>query len=186
MGNIVFPKPVKLICSIISSQENIFSEALICLMKAFGRVDFESNYQAFDYTDYYQAEMGTNLKQKIVSFEKLISPDHLTQIKKETNQLEFELSNDPKSVFSKEIKRKVNFDPGYLTLSKFVIASTKNGPARIYLDGGIFAEIMLSYTNRSFRPLEWTYRNYQTELFLDFFNQVRKVYKDQIRQNNEK
>ena len=81
----------------------------------------------------------------------------------------------------KEIKRKVNFDPGYLTLSKFILASTKDGPARIYLIQGIYAEITLRFVKKSFRPLEWTYRNYQTDSYIGFLNEAREEYKKQFK-----
>lgn len=182
MGQIFYPKPVKLIFSIISAREEMFIEAKNCLNNYFGKIDMESNYQAFDFTDYYQKEMGEHLNQKLVSFQELILPHRLSQIKNDSNQLELGISrenNQNKAV--KEIKRKVNFDPGYLTLSKFILASTKNGPARIYLKQGIYAEITLRFTNKSFCPLEWTYRNYQTDSYIAFLNQVRENYRKQLK-----
>ena len=182
MGKITYPHPVKLIFSIISTQEFLFQEAKNRLMNLFGKIDMESKYQSFDYTDYYQEELGEDLQQLLVSFEKLVIPDRLSQIKFESNQLEITLSkNDHQGKNVSGIKRKVNFDPGYLTLGKFILASTKNGPARIYLQRGIYAEITLQFFQKSFQPLRWTYLNYRTETYIHYFNQVREKYKEDLR-----
>lgn len=186
MGKIIYPNPVKLIFSIISAQESFFQGAKNKLTDLFGKIDMESGYQAFDFTDYYREEIGDHLKQLMVSFEKLILPDRLSQIKIESNQLEFALSkNDDQDKNVHGIKRKVNFDPGYLTLGKFILASTKNGPARIYLRQGIYAEITLRFSNKTFQPLRWTYMNYQTDTYIHYFNQVREKYKEDLRELRE-
>ena len=41
--------------------------------------------------------------------------------------------------------RPLNLDPGYLTLGKLVLASTKDFAHRIYLGRGIYAEMTLFY-----------------------------------------
>jgi hypothetical protein len=181
MGKIIYPNPVKLIFSIISGEDKLFLKAKGLLITFFGIIDIESDFQPFDYTSYYRDEMGEGLKQKLVSFEKLIFPDQLSQIKCSSNKWEF-LFNSYRthSYTSGEKKRKVNFDPGYLTLNKFILASTKDGPARIYLKRGIFAEITLRFINKTYCPLEWTYQNYKTESYISFLNKVREQYKKQI------
>lgn len=185
MGKIVYPKPVKLIFSIISAKDKLFFRAKDLLMTSFGEIDMESDFQLFDYTSYYREEMGEGLRQKLVSFGKLIFPDQLAQIKLESNKWEFLCSSDTVSVsILSAKKREVNLDPGYLTLNKFILASTKNGPARIYLKDGIYAEITLRFIKKTFRPLEWTYQNYQSELYIVFLNKVREEYKKQIRNYN--
>jgi len=79
----------------------------------------------FTFTDYYDDEMGENLKKQFLSFEKLIMPDQLADIKNSTNEIE--------TKYSIEGKRTVNLDPGYLEESKLILASTKNFSHRIYL-----------------------------------------------------
>ena len=184
MGKIIKPKPVKLIMSIISSIEGLFSEAKVVLSDYFGPIDMESPYQWFDFTDYYLEEMGPNLKQKLISFNQLIPPNTITNIKAQSNQLEIDFSRSqkpPNSMKNNLVSRPINFDPGYLTLNKFILASTKNGPARIYIDQGIYAEITLQFFKQSFQGHQWTYQNYQTTCFIDFLNSVRKKYKEQLK-----
>ena len=182
MGKIFSPNPVKLVFSIISAEDELFCEAKDLLINYFGNIDMESDFQPFDYTSYYRDEMGDNLKQKLVSFQKLISPDLLSNIKIKSNEWEmiFSIKSDCSDKVL-EKKRRVNLDPGYITLSKFILASTKDGPARIYLKQGIYAEITLRFMNSTYNPLEWTYQNYKTELYISFLNRVREQYKREIR-----
>lgn len=181
MGQIHYPKPVKLIFSIISSSEYLFLDSKKRLTNIFGKIDMESEYQNFNFTDYYKEEMGDFLKQQLISFEKLILPTNLSKIKHLSNQMEIEITANDKGIDLKKIeKRTINFDPGYLTLSKFILASTKNGSARIYLNDGIYSEITLSFVRKTYRPLDWTYYNYQTDLYIGFLNKVRERYKEQL------
>ena len=183
MGKILPPNPVKLIFSIISAEDDLFYEAKDLLISYFGNIDMESDFQPFDYTSYYRDEMGDRLKQKLISFQKLILPDRLSNIKIKSNEWELILSNARNDCIDKvlEKKRRVNLDPGYITLNKFILASTKNGPARIYLKQGIYAEITLRFMNSTYNPLEWTYQNYKTELYISFLNSAREQYKREIR-----
>ncbi len=182
MGKIICPNPVKLIFSIISAEDKLFYESKCLLMEHFGNIDMESDYQPFDYTSYYRNEMGDNLKQILISFEELFLPDQITQIKLKSNKWEYLFcENEYNSNQPIEKQRRVNFDPGYIALDKFILASTKNGPARIYICQGIYAEITLRFVNGTFCPIDWTYPNYKTESYICFLNKVRDKYKKQIK-----
>lgn len=187
MGKINFPKPAKLIISMISSDVYLFNFFKEALIKSFSKVDLESNIQPFNFTNYYEKEFGKDLIQKLFSFDFLIKPDQLPEIKKITNDLENNLII--KKNIEKDIslnRRKINLDPGYITLNKFILASTKNGPSRIYLDNGIYAEITLRFINKSFVPGEYTYSNYKTLEYINFLNKVRQRYKLQLRKYLDK
>ena len=178
MGNIFFPKPVKLVISMISSKESMFAVYEALLEKNFGQIDGKSHIQPFDFTDYYEEEFGKQLLQKIISFKNLIECGKLADIKIITNNLEnYILENDTLTN-----KRNINLDPGYINLDKFILASTKNGPSRIYLQKGIYAEITLRFQNKSFIPAEFTYLNYQSEEYIHFLNSVRHNYKLKLRE----
>jgi len=122
----------------------------------------------FNHTDYYAAQMGTNLKRKFISFSKAIPIQELYRIKLYTNRLE--------TRFLMAKLRQVNIDPGYLDLAKLVLATTKDYAHRIFLGKGIFAEIALTYRANSFSPNEWTYPDYRSKEYIDIFNQIRKLY----------
>ena len=129
MGTATFPHPVKLITGIIASSENGFSESEALLQKEFGSIDYKSDILKFDFTNYYQKDMGSGLKRCFFSFERLIDPADLADVKLITNKLE-----DGISKAISDAKRPVNIDPGYLSDAKLVLASTKNHSHRIYLD----------------------------------------------------
>jgi len=75
-------------------------------------------------------EMGKPLFRQFLSFEKLISPEQLVEIKLFTNQLEQESAEQG--------RRRVNLDPGYLSLDHLVLATGKPCAHRIYLSQGIW------------------------------------------------
>ena len=166
---------VKLIIGFIFKEERIFNKIKVILEKRFGKIDFESQILSFNHTTYYAEEFGKHLKRRFVSFKKLISPSKLPEIKIITNKLEKKLS--------KGLKRTINIDPGYLNLSKLVLASTKDYKHRIYLNKGIYSEVTLFYGNKSFRPWEWTYPDYGTCEYIAIFNKIRGIYAIQIKTN---
>jgi hypothetical protein len=172
MGEIRPYLPVKLIIGFIFSDQTYLDKARRVLEKRFGRSDLKSQTLSFIHTDYYEKELGKDLKRKFFSFQRLICASDLPKIKIFTNGLETRLSQDS--------KRKINIDPGYLELSKLVLASTKNYKHRIYQERGIFAEATLYYQNNSYMGWEWTYPDYKTKEYIEIFNQIREIYQQQI------
>lgn len=67
-------------------------------------------------------------------------------------------------------------------MAKLVLASTKDFMHRIYLDHGIYAEITLTYQNKSFRSWDWTYPDYKTQEYIDIFNKIREIFRGQIKE----
>ena len=182
MGKIFLAKPAKLIISMITSDKCLFGLYKEALIKYFGEVDVESNAQPFDFTDYYEEEFGKNLMQKLFSFSTLVRQDELAEIKIITNSIENNFKNENIKNNITHPKRKINLDPGYITLDKYILASTKNGPSRIYLNQGIYAEITLRFINKSFVTCKYTYPNYKTDEYIIFLNSVRQKYKLQLRE----
>ncbi len=167
-------RPVKLIVGMFTGQEELFDTARTELRKAYGPIDHISPVWPFDFTTYYAEEFGENLLRQFITFSELIDPARLSETKLFTNGLEEE--------FASGSKRQINLDPGYIDLSKLVLATTKNHQHRIYLGHGIFAEVTLRFTRKSFRPWEWTYPDYRTDHYIQFFNQVRQTYIEQLRE----
>lgn len=73
--------PAKLICGMISSQNIVFEKAEDSLKDLYGPIDYSSPLITFTFTDYYEKEMGGNLKRKYLSFQELIPPENLSEIK---------------------------------------------------------------------------------------------------------
>jgi len=136
-----------------------------------GGVIKKSDIITFAHTTYYNKEMGENLLRQWVVFEKLIFPDLLIELKHKSNEIE-------KKFLNKNGGRSINIDPGLISLSSVILASTKNYSHRIYLGKGIYAEVTLIYKNGQFRPLEWTYPDYREEIVLQFFTESRTMLKN--------
>ena len=173
MGKILKTNPVKLISGLIFKEQNSLNQAKTALTKNFCEIDFQSQVIAFNYTDYYEKEFGQGLKRVFLSFKKLIQPEELSKIKVLSNKIEKKLSKDN--------KRLINLDPGYIDLAKLVLASTKDYSHRIYLKNGIFAEITLVFKGKSFSQQEWTYPDYKTKEYKEIFNKIRGIYAAQIK-----
>jgi hypothetical protein len=167
MGKISKTAGVKLVIGFIYKDKPVFDKLKLILQRRFGAFDFESAELDFNFTDYYAQEFGTGLKRKFASFKKPVRPEELFKAKLYTNRLEEKSSSAG--------KRKINIDPGYMTLAKLVLASTKDYAHRIYLKKGIYAEITLSYKGHSFQPMEWSYPDFRTQTYLDIFNQIRAL-----------
>lgn len=172
MGSAKNHKRVKLITGLIFKEEAVFSQASKILEKRFGRIDFLSQAISFIHTSFYEREFGSDLKRRFISFEKLIPPDTLPQIKIITNAIEKKLSQNS--------QRRINIDPGYLTEAKLVLATTKDYKHRIYLSKGICAEVTLFFKGQTFNSWEWTYPDYKTDAYIAVFNQIREIYARQI------
>jgi hypothetical protein len=173
MGKLTSPEQVKLIIGFIFQNEGFLKKTEGILRRHFGPIDFESPILPFNYTDYYRKEFGSGLSRKFIAFKKLIPSHSLAAIKILTNKIE--------NGFSQKDQRRINIDPGYLTMAKLVLASTKDYNHRIHLNKGIFAEITLTYQNKSFQPLEWTYPDYRSGEYIRVFQQIRNIYAQQIK-----
>ncbi|MBN2097823.1 MAG: DUF4416 family protein [Candidatus Omnitrophica bacterium] len=167
------PSSVKLLMGAIFSGEGILIKAKQRLSRKFGPIDFQSQTVPFNFTEYYQEEMGPGLWRQFFSFHRLIAPQQLTAVKLYANKLE--------QRFSAAGKRRINLDPGYICAAKLVLASCKDYAHRIYLGQGVFAEITLSFQDGAFRAQPWTYPDYQDPEHLKGFHLIRRAYLEQLR-----
>ena len=167
----------KLIMGVIFHDRGIYEKALSILTEKFGRVDFSTEEFSFTelFSDYYDEEIGGEARRIIFSFENLIDPSLQAEIKTYTNALEAQ--------FSKEGKRLINLDPGFLSHGRLMLATTKKTGFRIPLCDGIYTELTLFYARGAWQKLPWTYRDYQSELVQKFLTKVRKRYLEQRKDN---
>jgi hypothetical protein len=172
MGKPKQPPPVKLIVGMFSSDETLLAVAKGALAQRFGPVDYESELLLFDHTPYYEREFGPNLMRRFVSFSELVVPDRLAVIKRITNELEMNWTVDG--------RRQVNLDPGYVSMGKLVLATTKDYTHRIYLSQGIYAEVTLKYQHGGFHAWEWTYPDYASPRYVEIFTHIRCIYMSQL------
>jgi len=169
MARATEPAPVKLICGMVSSDTRWFAEAVERLGDRFGEADLVSDVVDFDFTHYYDAEMGSPLYRQFASFADEVAPDVLVDAKLATNAIE----GDFAARSAGRPVRPINLDPGYVEPSKLVLASMKNFSHRIYLGRGVYAEVTLLYQKGRWTPLPWTFPDYASPRYHDFLDQVR-------------
>jgi hypothetical protein len=174
MGRVAEFETEKLVLGVLLSEISLRAALLEGLQGLFGSVDFTGPDLPFTSSHYYDAELGASIVRFFLSFRELVDPQTLPEIKIETNRLELRLGSGS--------RRRVNLDPGLLSLSRFVLASTKNSAHRIPLRHGIYAEVTLVYERGSFRPLEWTYPDYRSPGYLQVLGRIRGIYKEQRRE----
>ncbi len=173
MGTAREPTPVKLVISLLTGKPELLPQVKTELSRLFGALDYEGELLPFDHTSYYTPEFGPGLLRQIVTFERLVNPADLPTIKHQTNSLERSLAV--------EGKRQVNIDPGYLSLAKLVLASTKDHGHRLYLGQGIYGEVTLTYRQGRFCPWPWTYPDYASDCYCALFGTIRERYRQQLR-----
>ncbi len=169
------PKPAKLIIGLILKDTTLFEPLTVELSAFYGPLDMVSAWMPFDYTSYYEPEMGAPLLRRMLTFKSLIRQSELPATKLTTNRLE--------ESYSQNGKRRVNIDPGYLLLERLVLASGKNFSHRIYIGDGIYADLTLIYQHGAFVKLPWTYPDYADQPMLEFLLQVRSKYAIDLKTN---
>ena len=189
---LVAPAPkVKLICGMISCREALFAQARDVLGGKFGPCDIVSEVMPFDFTHYYDQEMGSPLYRQFVAFEELRDADMLVEAKVASNQIEATFASDedpsdmpaliPNSGISggmapvtSTMRRPINLDPGYIESGKLVLASMKNFSHRIYMGRGVFGEVTMQYRHGKWEALPWTFPDYASGRYFGFLNEARE------------
>jgi hypothetical protein len=172
------PKPFspgKLVCGILSSAALYFEYAEEKLSGLFGPIDLKSPNREFDATDYYEQEMGPGLRRIFLSFERLIRPEDLSEIKLKTNALEESI----RARFRSE-RRIVNLDPGYLSAAALIMATAKDFSHRVPLQHGIYAHLEFLFHKNGIQLLPWTYPDLRGDRYRAFFLEARRVYSAQL------
>jgi len=162
------PDPAKLVIGMFLNDRSLARPAAEILVDRFGPVDMVSAWFPFDWTSYYEAEMGGPLYRRMFAFRNLIGQGDLAGIKLATNRVELD--------FSENENRRLNLDPGYLVSPRFVLATGKDFTHRIYIGKGIYADLTLVYSRGRFEPLPWTYPDYADRLLVSWLNRVRSKY----------
>ena len=159
---------VKLIIGLLSNDIAAINNTSTALVRIFGRTDFESGTLDFTHSDYYRKEMGSGLKRRFLSFQRLLRLKDIYKVKLKTSRLERKFLSDG--------KRRVNIDPGYLDHAKLVLFSTKDYTHRIHLNKGIYAEVTLFYKDGRYNAWPWTYPDYRSDAYLGIFSSIRELY----------
>jgi hypothetical protein len=139
--------------------------------ECWGTVALASPRFEFRETDYYTASMGPELLKCFWAYQPLRDPAELSEWKLQAIRWEAEYAGLRRHAES----RPLNLDPGYLTLAKLVLASTKDHAHRIYLRQGIYAEVTLYFKDGRWQPRDWTFPDYRRADYHEFFLAARQL-----------
>lgn len=170
MGNPAPPAQSLLVVAAFSRYGSALDWAQQRMAGAWGPIARSSPRFLFTHTRYYEAEMGCGLVKQFFAFANPIDPASLAQRKLAANAWEEEYA----ALGAHPEARPLNLDPGYLTLSKLVLASTKDFAHRVYIGKGIYAEITLFYRHGRWEPHEWTFPDYRQPEYHEFFSECRR------------
>ena len=160
-----------LICAQMAPSQKLLEEATSQLVTRFGPARHTSQTYPFDYTDYYAVEMGRDLLKSLTWFGDLVELSVLADAKRQTMALERKFAVP---TAAGGLDRRVNTDPGLVTVDSLVLATTKYSGHRVCLEPGVYAETTLLFRKGRYEPMPWTYMDYQNEAVQDFLRQVRR------------
>ena len=166
-------EPVKLFVAALYACEDALRTAVSSTESAWGEIDYTGPDHPFDPTDYYEPEMGKNLRRRLISFRKLFPPERLCEAK--------HTSNDIENRYAVETGRLVNLDVGYLDLNKIVLASFKGAGQKIYLGGGAWADMIARYRDGRYQPFEWTFPDFKDGRYDAELKAIREILREQLR-----
>lgn len=157
-----------LIIAIMYSDKDIYDKAKAVLIEKFGKINKESQEYSFDqFTSYYEKEMGKNLVKRFLIFNYNITKKELIKIKKQTAEIEKQ--------FSKDNKRAINLDPGYLNEKELVLASFKKGTNyKEALGEDTYAHKVLEFKDNKAIIFWHTFPDYRIKENQEFFLQNLK------------
>jgi hypothetical protein len=178
MGQPTTPSPVLPLLAAFSRHPEALAWARRRACEAWGPIEAESPAFAFQETSYYDATMGSDLHKVFFAFARLGDPAALVETKLTTNGWEEEYA----AAAGHPEPRPLNLDPGYLTLGKLVLASTKDFVHRMYLARGIYAEVTLYYRQGRWEHHQWTFADYRRSDYQVFFSQVRESLHRKLRE----
>jgi len=169
------PPPAKRIVAVLAAPDVSPERAVRAMEEVWGRADLVSAPFEFTFTDYYTPEMGPNLQRFLASFERLVRPERLAEWKHEANAVE-------RVFLTEDGRRRLNVDVGYLDLRRVVLASTKEGRQKIYIGGGIWADLILLYRKGGWQPLPWTFPDFRSGCYDAILLRMREAYRRALRE----
>jgi hypothetical protein len=145
--------PAKLICGVLYHPDLPWKNLLNELEHHWGPIERQSCAYLFsEGSDYYHREMGPEHYRCFLSFEGVMDPGQLPNIKRQSIAIE---QNFAKGF--EECQRPVNLDPGLIMRGRMVLATTKDFSHRLYLGEGIYGEVTLLFKKNRIETLPWTY-----------------------------
>lgn len=163
------PDPALLIVALLYRPDFELDFLISRLERNFGKIIEISEPFSFDFSDYYEAEMGPNLLKRFFVFSELIDPARLAKIKQVTDVVEDDFRDTSSN-------RTVNLDPGYLNAAHLILATGKGFSHRPYLGRQVYADLTLMWQDGKFFTLAWTYPDYADAKAQETLTGFRKRY----------
>ncbi|PKK90981.1 MAG: hypothetical protein CVV64_04210 [Candidatus Wallbacteria bacterium HGW-Wallbacteria-1] len=178
-SNSSIAEPVLLFLGVLSNSTEAVDRARRLIEIVFHMSIVEYGPVNFDFTDFYNGEMGPELLRRVWLLNGLMDPEDLHLTKLLTGNLEAALAGGAGR------PRIVNLDPGYMSLARIALFTTKDRPHRLYLGSGIYGESTLQFFDSSYRDVAHTYADYRSPELRGFFNEQRPALKSLLRDYRE-
>ncbi|HSG99150.1 MAG TPA: DUF4416 family protein [candidate division Zixibacteria bacterium] len=164
MGDYTTRIATRLIVSALYNDDDMLERAAALLERKFGRIDCETEELEFLHTRAYVEEMGEGIRRRLFSFVKTAEANKLGDYKERTARIEEKLAERVANVRF----RRVNLDPMILTASGLTVATGEDGPHRVCVGDGVYAEKALALIGSEFKVFSWTEPDFTEPGFLEF------------------
>jgi len=164
---------------VFSGFEETFPEVRKLIVERFGAIhpQGESPSYPFPETRTYRRTMGSGLRRKFYVLEDLWPQTCLARAKHAS--LDMEKIIEESHEFP--VERPVNIDPGLVNDCRVLLASTKDYSHRIYRESGIWEEVTLVFEKGEYRSLPWTYPDFNSPAYHEFFERFRNELLERLR-----
>jgi hypothetical protein len=169
MGELRVPAPAWVVIGVLHADPEALAAARASLAAVLGPVREIGAERAFEWTAYYEQEMGRGLRRLFLVGDRFVSRELLPELKRWTNRIE-------DAHRRQDGTRRINLDPGLLSAENFVLGTTKGYSHRVYLRAGIYADVTLRFRAKGFEPFDWTYPDYRSEEVRAMLEGVRAEY----------
>jgi hypothetical protein len=167
MSKPVSPPPVVLILGTLHTDFRAHEKAMQAVSELVGPLETHLGPFDWEYSQYYEPEMGPGIVRNFYAFRDLIGPEEIVAIKLATNDIEDRHLKPDKG-------RSVNLDPGYVSRENLVLATAKPRHQRVYIGKGIYGDLTMTYHTGSYQPLPWTYPDWADDTVLAFLGTQRE------------
>lgn len=157
------------ICGLLSADSELLKGMEDTLEVHYGQVILRSETFPFEWTDFYNAEMGKGILRRWLVFAPLVNLTEPWRFKLQAGEIE--------ERFKQNDKRRINLDPGLIRLDGLWLFSTKAAGHRAYLDKGVWIELTLRFLREYCEEMPWTYPDHRDASAQAFFLRGRELLK---------
>ena len=164
---------VKFIIGVLFLHQEACSRLFDRISRQGWTIQLKSEIHPFNLSSYYEQEMGRGLSRFFISLQNPVFQAETVDFKQELLSWENEWRSNG--------QRTVNLDAGYLDLHRVVLLSTKEGPNKIHLREGIWADLNMLRKSGSYQSLPWTFPDLRDGRYQEFFEKARDAFKHELR-----